>query len=301
MSEVGAVAAITFPPDTGPVASSARAADGGEGVGALDFGAFQATFRSLWDAPGSSGGSDQVTDLTPGATRPLNFRNVEGLVGSLSGDLLVANAQVSSLLGGPGDDTIEGQAQDAPVSYFMRGGDGADSLAGADLADDINGNQGDDTLSGGGGDDWLLGGQGDDVAGGAAGADLINGNRGADRLDGGEGADTVRGGQADDVVAGGSGDDQLYGDAGSDTFEGGAGADVFHVGLREGRDVIDDFNSAERDRIEVEGIAEHSAEQVGADIRITVIHGSEVASYVTEVIVRNANLNTMYDGWISGG
>jgi serralysin len=219
---------------------------------------------------------------------------------SSPGDVLIANAPVLSLIGGAGNETIEGQVLGPTNFYLLRGGDGADWVVGADLADDINGNQGDDAVSGGAGDDWVLGGQGDDFADGGLGADLINGNRGADTCVGGEGADTVRGGQADDLVGGGGGDDQLFGDAGSDTFEGGAGADVFHVGLREGRDVIDDFNNAAGDRIVVDGIAEYSAQQSGADIVVTLIYGSEVASHVTDVVVRNANLAAMSDGWISG-
>lgn len=272
MTEVGAVPSPFSPAATSPETGFARGGDGGEGFDTLGFAALQTFFDGLWTALGASGS----------AAAPLT-------------------EPVSSVIGGAADDVLQAQSLAAPGSYFMRGGEGADSIIGAELADDINGNQGDDAVAGGGGGDWVLGGQGADLAAGGAGADLINGNRGADTLDGGEGADTVRGGQADDVVAGGAGDDELFGDAGSDTFVGGAGADIIHVGLREGRDVIDDFNRAEGDRIELDGIVEHSAEQAGADIRITLVYGSEAASYVTEVIVRNASLAAMTDGWIGGG
>lgn len=268
----------SWPQATGPTAGAAWP-DGAGGLDSLEFAALRAVFDGLWSALGRAAAAQDLA----------------------AGDPRIAHAPVASLAGGPGDDLIAGALLDPAAAYFLRGAEGADSLAGAELADDINGNQGDDAVSGGGGDDRLLGGQGQDLVDGGAGADLMNGNLGADTLDGGEGADTVRGGQADDLVAGGGGADELFGDAGSDTFRGGAGADLVHVGLHEGRDVVDDFNPAEGDRIRVDGIAEYSAEQAGADVRITLLHGSEVAPTVSEVIVRNASLATLSDGWISGG
>ena len=49
----------------------------------------------------------------------------------------------------------------------------------------IVGGDGDDTLQGGAGDDTILGGDGDDSINGGAGGDLIIGGEGADRIDGG--------------------------------------------------------------------------------------------------------------------
>ncbi|CAN7560138.1 hypothetical protein LJR219_004046 [Phenylobacterium sp. LjRoot219] len=198
-----------------------------EGDGVLNFGRFQATFTSLWNGPGMSGGRYLTTDPATGVSGSIDFQNITGLIGSTYGDYLVANAQIASISGEGGDDTVTGQSLDAPIAYRLRGGEGADSIAGADLADNVNGNQGDDRIRGGDGGDTLLGGQGADLVQGDEGADLLNGNRAGDTVDGGAGADTVRGGQGEDAVLGGTGDDILYGDLGSDTLPAAPGPTSF--------------------------------------------------------------------------
>lgn len=175
-------------------------------------------------------------------------------------------------------------------ALFLTGGasDGAgndlDNVIGGDLlANGIQGLAGNDILFGDAGDDSLYGGTGDDTLHGQVGDDLLYGWMGADRLEGGAGADTIFGedgadalfgedendtlyaGTGDDFLAGQTGADVLWGEAGGDVvyggdgadqLAGGAGADLFYYSAQtEGRDTILDFNSAEGDRIIVDGAA----------------------------------------------
>ena len=90
--------------------------------------------------------------------------NVNGNQGN---DSIVASGENDWLLGGQGDDVIQG---------------GVDSI--------INGNLGNDTLSAGAGHNTLRGGQGDDSIHGGFMDDQIFGDLGNDTLVGGQGADT---------------------------------------------------------------------------------------------------------------
>lgn len=230
MSDLGLVAAdLSNPVEFHVVTQTMSSIDGGEGVDVLDFGRFAATFLSLWShfiEPQGAGGTYQLTDPATDTTWSLAFQNVEGVIGSPHADHLVANAQIATLLGGAGDDTLEGNPMSSPIGHLIRGGEGADSMTGGDLADDVQGELGNDTITSWGGEDTLLGGQGADEVHGGDGGDLLNGNSGEDTVDGGLGADTVRGGQGADFFYGAPGADQLYGDLGDDTLHGGNDADL---------------------------------------------------------------------------
>jgi Ca2+-binding RTX toxin-like protein len=114
--------------------------------------------------------------------------------------------------GGPGDDNLSGE-QDEAAAEHVNGGPGADRLQGY---------FGVDTLLGGGGDDLL-----DDTD------DFDYG----DAID--PGTDILRGGPGDDLVRSTSGADKVYGDAGNDTLYdvtrmttylyGGIGNDTIHA------------------------------------------------------------------------
>ncbi|WGH79316.1 calcium-binding protein [Jannaschia ovalis] len=188
---------------------------------------------------------------------------------------------VSSILGGPEDDALEGTDADD----FMRGFAGRDVMSGragddfmkGDIgADDMSGGVGDDTMDGGFGADRMSGGFGDDEMTGGFQDDFLNGQRGDDMLAGEAGEDTLLGGiGADslngierpdgpgafgnidgnapgDSIDGGAGDDDiLFGDL--DTVTGGSGADLFRTGDYVESDrlaTITDFDPAE-DRLEL--------------------------------------------------
>jgi Ca2+-binding RTX toxin-like protein len=79
------------------------------------------------------------------------------------------------------------------------------------------------------GNDTLDGGAGDDILRGRDGNDTLLGDAGADTLDGGNGDDAMLGGAGADALAGGDGNDTLDGGAGADAMAGNAGNDAYHV------------------------------------------------------------------------
>lgn len=123
-------------------------------------------------------------------------------------------AEIVTLVGGGGRDTIFGSAGRDSINLL---GSGRDSIvAGA----------GDDTVTAGGGDDLIDGGPGNDLLRGQDGADLIVGGEGADSLEGGIGNDTLQGQQGKDTLLGGDGHDNLQGGAANDNLQGQNGDDA---------------------------------------------------------------------------
>lgn len=159
-------------------------------------------------------GGDDDAEPTPDL-RPTEF-------GTDGPDLLDA-IEPSIILGGGGDDTIDGS-------------DGDDDLFGGTGDDLLFGEGGDDLLIGNQGEDTLVGGSGADSLRGWFGADELFGEFGADTLLGDEGADTLVGGTENDRLEGGADDDELFGSEGNDTLRGGAGNDYMVGG--EGNDSI---------------------------------------------------------------
>lgn len=125
--------------------------------------------------------------------------------GIVTDDLPILPDAPREVVGGPGDDLIDG-------------GNSGDRLAGGAGNDQINARGGDDIITGGAGDDIVWAGDGDD------------------HVDGGDGDDTLYGGTGDDWLAGGWGDDTLIGGAGSDTLDGGSGNDWLSGLFPEGND-----------------------------------------------------------------
>ncbi len=112
----------------------------------------------------------------------------------------------------------------------------------------------DDTVlgeSGSGGtptfDNEIIGGDSNDVLRGESirsrteSNDLLDGGAGDDKLNGGSGDDVLLGGDGNDRLRGGAGDDLLDGGSGNDLLSGGSGSDAFVIAVREGVDVIRDF------------------------------------------------------------
>ncbi len=161
-----------------------------------------------------AGGGDDTVILLSSALKIRHIANVEHIlyvddatqrpIAHGSGiAALAAIAGAGVLLGGNGDDTLDGGGGADVI--LGRGGDdrlvgGRDSLASRDinntipideLADQTESNDGNDTLFGGRGDDVLLGGQGDDILHGGRGDDTLSGQAGVDVFRGGAGVDTV--------------------------------------------------------------------------------------------------------------
>ncbi|MGE4428910.1 MAG: beta strand repeat-containing protein, partial [Solirubrobacteraceae bacterium] len=136
------------------------------------------------------------------------------------------------LLGGAGDDTLDGGADDDLLS----GGLGADS---------IDGGAGDDTLtfaeatagvtvdlSSGGSNGEALGDTYSNIENviGSDYSDFLVGTASDNRIEGGAGSDQLSGLAGDDALFGGAGDDRLDGGAGADYLDGGAGNNEYHFG-----------------------------------------------------------------------
>lgn len=132
-------------------------------------------------------------------------------------------ASSTTVLGGPGDDRLEGGTD----TLNLVGGDGADALIGSAESD---------ALSGGAGKDLLDGRGGVDVASYAertAPVDVSLDGRGNDGAAGefdDVRTEVVVGGGGDDALTGGTGDDLLYGGGGTDLLVGGAGNDLLDGG-----------------------------------------------------------------------
>jgi hypothetical protein len=130
----------------------------------------------------------------------------------------------TSIMGGPGNDTISGGSGADAID----GGSGDDSIHGNAGSDELSGGAGSDTIKGEDGDDLIRGLSGNDELEGAAGNDTIRGGGGNDTISGGDGDDRLRGRTGNDSIDGGAGDDQLWGRSGNDTLNGGAGNDTLY-------------------------------------------------------------------------
>lgn len=211
---------------------------------------------------------------------------------------------------GGGADVVFGRG----LADKIAGGDGNDSLTGGAGDDRLDGGSGADRLVGGAGVDQLIGGDGDDLFVIDAGdVDAATG-RPFDQVSGGAGLDTVEtnvsisiarlngveqavltgsaalnatGNDAANVLRGNVGANVLDGAAGADRLYGGGGADVFRfksaveVGrLSDARDVIEDFQSAEGDRIDISALAGAAAFTIaeegftGAGRELMIVQGS---------------------------
>ncbi|MFO1201061.1 MAG: hypothetical protein U1E58_00280 [Tabrizicola sp.] len=162
-----------------------------------------------------------VPGLSTGEALGDLFEGIEGLQGGTGNDTLLGDGQGNLLLGGAGQDWLEGRTG----ADTLLGGDGHDTLLGGEEADRLEGGSGNDRLDGGTGDDALIGGEGNDLLMGGEGADRLEGNAGEDRLEGSTGSDQLAGGEGNDQLLGGSEDDILDGGAGNDRLEGGDGND----------------------------------------------------------------------------
>jgi Ca2+-binding RTX toxin-like protein len=204
------------------------------------------------------GGADRVRTTLAAYTLGAN---VEGLIGGLdTGQVLTGNALDNSIVGGAGNDVLDGAGG---ASDYLEGNGGDDRFQ-ISLAGNVGayGGSGTDTLvvdySAAGGSvtsfldtnaDGHFGGLHDDagrsvsfggidkfdVTTGSFDDDLRTGD-GDDRLvlgagndlgDAGGGNDQVEGGAGNDTLLGGAGDDRLDGGAGADSMYGGQGNDLY--------------------------------------------------------------------------
>jgi hypothetical protein len=151
------------------------------------------------------------------------------------------------ILGGTGDDNLDGGGLGVLSPAVLTGGDGQDSITGSDANDSLDGGPGNDFMSPRLGVDTITGGDGFDAASYADRIDTdpvnlsINGAADdgsagegdtiatdVEDLIGGLGADVLSGGENSNTLDGGDGNDTLTGNGGFDSFLGGDGNDTIN-------------------------------------------------------------------------
>lgn len=171
---------------------------------------------------------DELTRISGGG-------NGQYIVGT-EGDDRPFSGGGAPLVGGEGDDTIEGLGGDDRLvgkggDDALYGGDGNDMISGDNASGgDPNASFGNDYLDGGSGDDWMMGESGNDTLVGGDGNDTLEGGVGNDSLDGGEGDDVLRADQ-----------NTLTDATDHNVFTGGEGADTFVFDINSGETRITDF------------------------------------------------------------
>ena len=88
--------------------------------------------------------------------------------------------------------------------------------------------------------------------------------------------ENVNAGSGDDVIYGDAGNDFMSGDRGNDTIYGGAGADRFNLVSGAAIDRVMDFNSAEGDRVSIEGNLPYTLSFSGGDAIIDIGNGDKM-------------------------
>ena len=147
---------------------------------------------NISDADGAGAGTRlDITRTTPGVFT-LDVDTVENLevnAGAMNDTVTFTNDVSGTSLdttvinGGDGNDTLDANLANEPVTLNGEGGD--DSLTGGSMSDLLDGGSGDDTLTGGGSLDTLLGEDGDDLF-------IWNNGDATEPVRGGSGFDTQR-------------------------------------------------------------------------------------------------------------
>lgn len=133
------------------------------------------------------------TDLTNGVLQVFGGSRDDVIDVSVSGSQLsvsgttrtfdLADVRKVVIDAGNGNDRVTIQPS-VPLSTWIFGGTGNDTLSGGSRVDRIYGGHNNDRISGGGGNDRLYGGAGSDVLLGDAGSNVACGGPGADTVDG---------------------------------------------------------------------------------------------------------------------
>ncbi|MDH2326891.1 M10 family metallopeptidase C-terminal domain-containing protein [Cereibacter sp. SYSU M97828] len=171
---------------------------------------------------GTESGNRMVATALP--TRMEGRGGNDTLIGGAGADTIFGGAGNDSLVGGGGNDSIMGDEG----NDIIFGGAGRDTMDGGEGNDTIHGGDTSSIFYGGDGDDFLYGGAMNDRIYGGAGNDHIAGSRGNDLLYGGAGNDLIYGASGNDQLYGGDGNDTLYGSLGRDRLFGGLGKDVLY-------------------------------------------------------------------------
>jgi len=235
--------------------------DGGDGFDVVRY------IRYFWNQ--GTRASLIAPETNTGAAVGDIYIDIEGLVGTGLGDVLIGDLGDNLLRGMDGNDRLFGLDGDDLLQGGygddrLFGGNGDDRLEGGDYNDILYGGNGNDTLFGGWGNDTLTGGAGADELRGGVGrdmADYLGANQGLvlsladaalnagaaagdvlfsielvrgtflnDIINGNAFNNVLRGHNGDDVLRGGGGADRLFGGNGDDILFGGTGDDILQGG-----------------------------------------------------------------------
>jgi Ca2+-binding RTX toxin-like protein len=172
--------------------------------------------------------------------------DVENVAGGKDNDTLIGDGQSNKLIGGPGNDTLDGLGGQPDELHGESGNDKLDGGPAGSIVDVLDGGADTDTVSYqsrtagleivldgsvSGTEDKIvnvenaLGGTGDDKLIGTEGPNALFGGDGSDGLDGKGGDDTLNGGDGNDLIWGEGGKDTIAAGDGADTITGGDGPD----------------------------------------------------------------------------
>lgn len=140
-----------------------------------------------------------------------SYRNIQNVIGSRYGDLLIGDGQDNTLIGGGGGDIIYGGGGRDTISY-------ADSNGGVTVNLGQHFGQRHDAQN-----DLLF--EIEDIIGSSFN-DVLTGDCDDNRLMGGDGNDTLDGGTGDDILCGGQGDDTYVVDRAGDEVQEAAGEGI---------------------------------------------------------------------------
>jgi Ca2+-binding RTX toxin-like protein len=248
-------------------------------------GSYANSFGNFFEAR-LSGGNDFVDFTGMTGTARVSWQNAEdGVVVSIDN---AGNGTATDNNSNPANNATDEIGIDTFIgANYLRGSSYDDVFNGSDNNDRFRGSAGNDTINGGLGDedqvdhndspnainvDLALGsnqvindgfGTSDTLTSienvaGSDWDDIIRGDGNSNFLLGRQGNDLLEGRGGDDQLidvnnAGGllGGDDTLIGGTGNDFMRGGDGADTFVFAAGDGADIIDDFNFADGDRIDI--------------------------------------------------
>lgn len=256
--------------------------DGGEGSDTAVYASSDAAVTIDLTQQAQADGFIVLAQIAGGDAAGDWLRGIENLIGSDYSDLLIADNEINTLIGGDGNDTLEANNGDD----FLYGGNSDDSLFGGLGADAISGGEGVDTafyltsvagvtidLTGDRDSaDYVTGLKGGSAEGdriqqvenivGSTQADYLQGDDNPNILMGGDSVDTLFGGGDMDSLYGGIGRDNIDGGMGNDFLEGGAGFDILNGG--EGTDSLSYMESSAGVTVNLAGDLDSRSFVIGA-------------------------------------
>ncbi|MDZ4325156.1 MAG: VCBS domain-containing protein, partial [Pseudomonas sp.] len=219
------------------------------------------------DADGDTSTGTLAIISSPGGTVTSGTSGDDLLVTGAFGNTLNAGAGNDTIIGGAGADTLDGSTGNDTVSYQNSSTGVTVDLSLGSVAQTSLGDAGGDKLTG------------FENLTGSAFADILTG----------DGNNILIGLGGNDTLNGGGGDDTLIGGLGQDTLTGGLGADIFKLTDTAAADIINDFNNAEGDKIDLTALfsvaAGHTLNEyvahTGTTLQVDVDGNLNGANFVT--------------------